>query len=208
MSEDTSHQVPMIVNLRLLAPADIEGVHTLLSDWTVVRYMLLPHCETVEQSRKCLDELITETPGGAWISVVRTIEVLDSAPLVGLCGIAILRGSEQGEIWYLVRRDHWGRGIAQFAAGQLLRIGFCELNLHRMFATCLPENPASSRVLEKVGMRREGYHAKNLKIHGLWHDSYLYAILRTEWEAGTGRERQSTATTSGPDPSIAGHLSE
>jgi RimJ/RimL family protein N-acetyltransferase len=189
VSENTSQEIPTIVTLRPLGPADIEGVHTLLSDWIVVRYMLLPHCETVEQSRKCLDELITETPCGAWISVVRAIEVPDFVPLVGLCGIAILHGSEQGEIWYLVRPDHWGRGIAQLAVGQLLRIGFCELNLHRMFATCLPENPASSRVLEKIGMRREGYQAKNLKIHGVWHDSYLYAILRAEWEAGSGRER-------------------
>jgi len=149
--------------------------------------MLLPHCKTVEESQKCLDELIRETPDGPWISIVRAIEALSSAPLVGLCGIAILQGSEQGEIWYLVRPDHWGRGIAQLAAGELLRIGFSELNLHRMFATCLPENPASSRVLEKIGMRKEGYQLKNLKIHGVWHDSNLYAILRAEWETSRGR---------------------
>jgi len=59
------------------------------------------------------------------------------------------------------------------------------MNLHRMFATCLPENPASSRVLEKIGMRREGYQLKDVRIHGVWHDSSLYAILREEWEAET-----------------------
>jgi RimJ/RimL family protein N-acetyltransferase len=154
--------------------------------------MLLPHCETLEESRKCLDELMSETPGGAWSSVVRAIEVLDCTPLIGLCGIAILHGSEQGEIWYLVRPDQWGRGIAQVAAGQLLRIGFSELNLHRMFATCLPENPASSRVLEKIGMRKEGYQAKNLKIHNVWHDSHLYAILREEWQTAANRAHQPT----------------
>lgn len=190
MSENARNQIPTIVTLRQLTPADIEAVHTLLSDWIVVRYMLLPHCKTLEQSQKCLNELISETPGEAWTSVVRAIKALDSAPLVGLCGIAILHGSEQGEIWYLVRPDQWGQGIAQLAVAQLLRIGFSELNLHRMYATCLPENPASSRVLEKIGMRKEGYHAENLKIHGVWHDSYLYAILRAEWEARSGREHQ------------------
>lgn len=185
--ENASHQVPAIVTLRRLTPADIDAVHTLLSDWSVVRYMLLPHCDTLERSQKCLDELITETAGGAWISVVRAIEAVDSALLVGLCGIAILRGSEQGEIWYLVKPDQWGRGMAQFAAGELLRIGFSELNLHRMFATCLPENPASSRVLEKIGMRKEGYQAENLKIHNVWRNSYLYAILRGEWQTAAGR---------------------
>jgi RimJ/RimL family protein N-acetyltransferase len=187
VSENAWHPISTVVTLRRLTPADVDAVHTLLSNWTVVRYMLLPHCETREESQKCLDELISETPGGAWISVVRAIEVLDSTPLIGLCGIAILHGSEQGEIWYLVRPDRWGRGIAQLAAGQLLRIGFSELNLHRIFATCLPENPASSRVLEKIGMRKEGYQAKNLKIHNVWHDSHLYAILREEWQTAAGR---------------------
>jgi len=46
------------------------------------------------------------------------------------------------------------------------RIGFSEMSLHRIWATCLPENPASARVLEKAGMRKEGFLVKNLKIHG------------------------------------------
>ena len=62
-----------------------------------------------------------------------------------------------------------------------------------MFATCLPENPALSRVLEKIGMRQEGYQAKNLKIHDVWHDSYLYAILRAEWERNKWAGRTSSA---------------
>lgn len=194
MSEGASLSKAEIVTLRRLTPADIEAVHTLLSDWTVVRYMLLPQCKTIEESQKCLDELITETPGGAWASVVRGIELLGSAPLVGLCGIAILHGSEQGEIWYLIRPDQWGRGIARLAAGELLRIGFSELNLHRIFATCLPENPASSRVLEKAGMRKEGYQLRSLKIHGVWHDCYLYGMLREEWETNRGRPSGANAS--------------
>src|SRR5665213_2292539 len=44
----------------------------------------------------------------------------------------------------------------------------------------LPENPASARVLEKVGMRKEGFLVKNLKIHGVWKSSFLYAMLADE----------------------------
>jgi len=193
--ETASHRVRTTVTLRRLTTLDIKAVHQLLCDWTVVRYMLLPHCKTVEESRNCLDGMLSETPGGAWISEVRAIEVPDSAPIVGLCGIAILHGSEQGEIWYLVRPDQWGRGIAQAAASELLRLGFSELNLHRIFATCLPENPASSRVLEKIGMRKEGHQIQNLKIHSVWHDSYLYAILRAEWERIVGVGNPSKGRT-------------
>ena len=37
-------------------------------------------------------------------------------------------------------------------------------------------------VLEKIGMRKEGCQRKSLKIHGVWRDCFLYAILREEWE--------------------------
>jgi len=107
-------QIP--VTLRPLKASDFQSVHELLSDWSVVRYMLLPHCTAPEESRKCFGDLIAENPGGAWQSVARAIEIRDCCELVGLCGIAILHGSEQGEIWYLVRPDHQGRGIATEAA--------------------------------------------------------------------------------------------
>ena len=55
------------------------------------------------------------------------------------------------------------------------------MSLHRIWATCLPENPASARVLERAGMRKEGFLVKNLKIHGEWKSSFLYAILAEEW---------------------------
>ncbi len=177
-------EIQISITLRPLVPSDVEPVHALLSDWNVVRYMLLPHCKSIEESQKCLDDLITDNPDGAWRSVARAIEIQDSGELIGLRGIAILHGSEQGEIWYLVSPDHWGRGTATGAARQLLNTGFSEMNLHRIFATCLPENPASARVLEKVGMRRECRQLKALKIHGVWHDCFLYAILREEWETG------------------------
>jgi RimJ/RimL family protein N-acetyltransferase len=177
---------PIPIKLRELKHSDLESVHELFSNWNVVRYMLLPHCTTSEETRKCLEDLITETADGAWLSVLRAVEALDSCGVIGLCGIAILHGSEQGEIWYLVRPEYWGHGIATEAARALLRIGFAEMNLQRMFATCLPENPASLRVLEKIGMRKEGYQLKNLKIHGVWHDSVLYAVLREEWKVASG----------------------
>lgn len=74
-------------------------------------------------------------------------------------------------------------GIAAEAARALLMIGFSEMKLHRMFATCLPQNPASVRVLEKIGMRKECSQLKALNIHGVWHDCFMYAVLREEWEA-------------------------
>jgi len=171
-----------MVRLRRLEWDDIDGVHALVSRMDVVRHMLLPVCSRA-QSEKFLRDSLLESPSDPWRSIVRAIVDGLSSTLVGLCGVVILRGAEQGEIWYLVAPESWGSGIATDATRQLLDFGFTELALHRIWATCLPENPASSRVLEKVGMRREGFLIKNLKIHGVWKSSFLYAMLAEEWNS-------------------------
>jgi len=180
-----------MIALRTLKPGDIDAVHALVSRMDVVRHMLLPLCSR-EESEKFLRDALLESQSDPWRSIVRAISISDSpqSDLVGLCGVVILRGAEEGEIWYLVQPESWGRGIAAEAARHLLDFGFGQLGLHRIWATCLPENPASARVLEKAGMRKEGFLVKNLKIHGVWKSSYLYAMLAEEW-SGVAPESSS-----------------
>jgi ribosomal-protein-alanine N-acetyltransferase len=176
-----------MIRLRSLDPGDIDAVHALISRMDVVRHMLLPLCSR-EESEKFLRDSLLESPSDPWRSIVRAVSDSLRGDLVGLCGVVILRGAEEGEIWYLVAPESWGKGIATEAAKRLLDFGFGELGLHRIWATCLPENPASARVLEKVGMRKEGFLVKNLKIHGVWKSSFLYAMLAEEWRrAESGR---------------------
>jgi [ribosomal protein S5]-alanine N-acetyltransferase len=170
-----------MVRLRRLEAGDIDSVHALVSRMEVVRHMLLPLCSR-EESEKFLRGSLLENPSDPWKSIVRAITEGGSEEAIGLCGLVILRGAEEGEAWYLVKPELWGKGIATEALKQLLDLGFEELGLHRIWATCLPENPASARVLEKAGMRKEGFLVKNLKIHGVWKSSFLYAILAEEWK--------------------------
>jgi len=170
-----------MIALRKLALTDLDAVHDLVSNMDVVRHMLFPLCSR-EDSEKFLRDSMLESPSDPWRSIVRAICLAPGEDLVGLCGVVILRGAEEGEIWYLVSPQHWGRGIAAQAAKLLLRFAFSELGLHRAWASCLPENPASVRVLEKAGMRKEGFLVENLKIHGVWKSSFLYAILADEWK--------------------------
>ena len=70
----------------------------------------------------------------------------------------------------------------------VLAFGFKKMKLHRIIATCQPENMASHRVMEKIGMRREGF----LKMHphdNEWWDEYYYAVLEEEWEAPIWNKR-------------------
>lgn len=55
------------------------------------------------------------------------------------------------------------------------------MGLHRIIATCQPENTPSYRVMEKLGMRREGYFQQCIPRGDIWWDEYYYAMLKTEW---------------------------
>ncbi len=102
--------------------------------------------------------------------------------LIAACGLHLSEpDSRQGFIGYALNRRHWGRGYATEAARGLLVVGFQHVGLHRIFATCDPANAASARVLEKIGMRREGQLREHVWTKGRWRDSPLYALLQREW---------------------------
>ena len=77
----------------------------------------------------------------------------------------------------MISRDRAGSGYATEAAAAVLRFGFDTLGLHRIWATCRPENLGSSRVLEKIGMQREGHLRDHVMVRGAWQDSLLYAAI-------------------------------
>jgi len=86
----------------------------------------------------------------------------------------------EAEIGWTISRRCWGRGYATEAAAAMLRYGFAELGLHRIVAFCRTENRASWRVMEKLGMRREGHLREADPTGDIWDDLYLYAILDRE----------------------------
>ncbi|MET3176745.1 UNVERIFIED_ORG: ribosomal-protein-alanine N-acetyltransferase [Arthrobacter sp. UYCu721] len=94
---------------------------------------------------------------------------------IGSVGLS-LRGGK-GEIGYVIAADCWGRGYATEAAQSLLRFGLEELGLSEITATCRPENTASARVLEKIGMCRSGLRKADKLIRGQWRDSLVFAVL-------------------------------
>ena len=170
------------LNLRPLKEDDEKAVFLLLSDEQVIKYMLFP-VFTAERARAFVADLQEPPAAGLPRQVIFGMANPDTNELVGLCGLVLRQELEEGEIWYLLRPDLWGRGLVTEAARDLVEHGFRELALHRIWASCLPENPGSARVLEKLGFRREGLHRQNLQIHGVWRDSYHYAILASEWQA-------------------------
>jgi len=88
----------------------------------------------------------------------------------------------QAELGWVLHPDHAGRGYASEAVRELIRICFEELGLRRVTADCFAENEASWRLMERVGMRREGHTVRDsLHRSGGWLDGLAYALLADEW---------------------------
>ena len=86
------------------------------------------------------------------------------------------------EIGWVIAPHAQGRGYATEAAEALFDYGFRTLGIHRIIATCQPQNPASWRVMEKLGMRREAHFVQaSPRPDGTWWDEYFYAVLEGEW---------------------------
>ncbi|MRG61058.1 GNAT family N-acetyltransferase [Agromyces sp. CFH 90414] len=92
----------------------------------------------------------------------------------------------EAELGYLVAPAHAGNGYATDIARALLSLAFDELGLRRVTAGCFAGNPASWRVMEKLGMRREQHGVRDSWHAELgWVDGFTYAILAEEWAATT-----------------------
>ena len=88
--------------------------------------------------------------------------------LIGVVTLHLHPANRNAELGYWVGPPHWGNGYASEAAGDMVRYGFEDLNLARIYATALTRNPASRRVLEKIGMRHEGDSADMFLCSGNW----------------------------------------
>jgi ribosomal-protein-alanine N-acetyltransferase len=80
------------------------------------------------------------------------------------------------------QRGHMTRAVAAAVA-----FSFSSLRLHRIEAACIPDNHASSRVLERNGFHKEGFARAYLRINGAWRDHLLFALLESDVRAFGGR---------------------
>ncbi|MCL2351645.1 MAG: GNAT family N-acetyltransferase [Firmicutes bacterium] len=108
----------------------------------------------------------------------------DTGKLIGGCTLA-LHGDE-AEVGWILHSDFWKQGYGPEIGNALLKYGFEEFGLHRVTARCDAENYGSYRVMEKIGMRREGLFIEGRPANKLsdkhYSDELSYAILKEEWE--------------------------
>ena len=156
------------------------AVRTLAGDRRVAEMTLLPH----PFEGAAADEWLRTRMEGAREGRSETFSVMlqeDGPTLIGHAGLVLDRAHEKAELHYWIGVPFWGNGYATEAAQELLRHAFENLRVKRVHADHFARNPASGRVLQKIGMKQEGFLRKDFKRWGRFEDLVVYGILVEEW---------------------------
>ena len=161
--------------LRPLTSDDFEAVHSWASNPENTRLMKWGP-NTPDQTR---DFLTKVQPGKDFAAVLKT-----SNAVIGSCGIYPNSANDTGELGWILHKDYWKEGYGTEFGGELIRYGFEDLKLRRIFAECAAINYGSSRVMERNGMRREALYVKAFwaRVDKEWIDAAGYAILAEEYK--------------------------
>lgn len=138
---------------------------------------------TIEQAVEFVKEQMNSQPGipDTWFQIA--IELRETGKLIGDCGIHTLSlDPKQVEIGFTLDRMQQGKGLGTEAVKCLLEYVFKDLDMYRVIASVDVRNYPSFRLLERIGMRREGHFIKNIWYKGEYASEYLYAQLKEEWE--------------------------
>ena len=176
-------EVPEIVTPRLRLRAwregDAEGMAVIYSDPEVVRYLRPLDMEGTRQQLLRFVDHWQEHGFGIW-----AVEERGSGRLIGRIGLAHhddwTASAHDSEVGWTLDRKTWGQGLATEGGAAALRFGFETKRMERIISIAHNENVASQRVMEKLGLRREGETD--------WRENPVawYAISRSEWEALQG----------------------
>jgi RimJ/RimL family protein N-acetyltransferase len=120
------------------------------------------------------------------ISINFAVVLRKDEKLCGAIGLGIDKKNSNAELGYWIGKPYWGRGYCTEAAKAILKYGFEVIGLNRIYATHFPHNPASGRVMQKIGMRYEGCLRQHIHKWGKFEDVWQYGILKSEW-LGTQR---------------------
>ncbi len=138
--------------LKTFTPAHLDDLYRLLSDPDVVKYVgngkPCSRAET-ETALASFGKHWKRHGFGRWAIIGK-----DTQKLIGYGGLRML--FETPEIVYHLAKEYWRRGLATEMARAVLRYGFEEHDFERIVAIAMPENKASIRVMEKIGMSYEG----------------------------------------------------
>ena len=150
----------------------------------VVKYIPWP-VRTSEQVMEALEKGLKDTKlkqQGDW--VLLSIVLKDSNKVIGQLNISLVsEKNKHAEFGYVLNPAFSGNGYVTEACRALLTWAFNNHDLHRISAVMDQRNPKSRAVCERLGLRLEATHIEDDFFKGEWTSTWVFAILKREWQA-------------------------
>ncbi len=167
------------LTLRTYSPSDIPALVPLIGAREVAATTLrIPHPYAESLARDYIGRVQEDLASGSCLRLAIILRLSDS--LCGGVGLMIEPDHHRAELGYWIGVPYWGNGYATEAATAVVKYGFETLGLHRIFAGHFANNPASARVLKKIGMRHEGCQRAHILKWGEFLDLEMYAMLASD----------------------------
>ncbi len=179
MDDSLPLQTPRLL-LRPFALPDAPEIERMLGEFEVARGTLnIPHPYPPGDAARWI-----ETRPQQWKEGIHSLAIVRRADdtLLGSVTLTVQARHDHAEVGYWIGREHWNEGYMSEALRAMLRYGFDTLGLHRVYATYFTRNPASGRVMQKVGMRHEGTLRDHYRRWEVYESVEFYGVLRSEWE--------------------------
>ncbi|MEA3440103.1 MAG: GNAT family N-acetyltransferase [Chloroflexota bacterium] len=165
--------------LRPFTLADAPEVRRLAGDRNIAETTLnIPHPYEDGMAEEWISSHPEQYTKGEGVVFAITLQSDDM--LVGAVGLAINQRFDRAELGYWIGSPYWNQGYCTEASREVLRYAFQELELNRVQATHLTRNSASGRVMQKLGMKREGRLRQYVKKWDIYEDLEMYSILKDE----------------------------
>lgn len=172
------------LTFRRLRECDVDRLVDLDADPEVMRYLTggvpTPRARVEQVVARVLSEYARGIPG-RWLAFDA------GGGFVGWFGLDPDGGrADEREIGYRLRRPYWRRGLATEGGRELLRLGFAELGLERVWGQTMAVNAGSRAVMAALGLRpvRTFFPHFGEPIAGSEHGEVEYEIRRTDWLTG------------------------
>lgn len=164
--------------LRMFQKSDAAEVARLCNNYNIYKNTLyLPYPYSLEDALLWMESHFDNFEAGKSFEFAVTDK--ESGELFGAIALSNNQRFNHGEIAYWIGEEYWGRGYATEAAEAIVQFAFSEKKYHKVFARCFHSNPASGRVLEKLGMREEGILIDHIRKENRYENLVHYGIINT-----------------------------
>ncbi|WP_368659612.1 GNAT family N-acetyltransferase (plasmid) [Metabacillus halosaccharovorans] len=159
---------------------DAPRIKELANNKELASILGLPHPYELENAKDWIAIQPEQIKKG--IEYPLTIIYKDLNEIIGTITIRNDKSNNKGELGYWIGQEYWGKGFATEAVNKIIEFGFNELNLNKIWASALSSNKASTVVLQKAGLQKEGTLRQNRLLHEEYEDVDVYGLLQVEYK--------------------------